>query len=94
MAGSFAESEVLNVAHSYLVSSIDVTTLLRLAYSRSLITASQRRECASEPDPYQKAEMFLGHLQRAVNGDSNKYHTFVQTLLDTHQASIASFLEG
>ena len=88
------ESEVLNLAFSYLVNSIDTPTLLLAAVNRQLISDHQRTECASEPDLYRQAEKFLDHLQRAVNGDSNKYHTFVQILKETGQASIASRLNG
>ena len=95
-AGSSAssESEALKLAFSYLVNSIDTASVLPNALSRGLISERQRSECASEPDPYKKAEKFVGHLQRAVNGDSNKYHTFIQVLKETGQASIASRLGG
>ena len=93
-AGSSAESEALKIAFDYLVNSIDTESLLSKALSSQLISERQRSECASEPEPYEKAEKFLGHLQRAVNGDSNKYHTFIQVLKETGQASIASRLCG
>ena len=92
--GSSAESETLRLAFSYLVNSIDSTAVLPAALGAHLISDSQRSECASEPNPYEKAGKFLGHLQRAVNGDSNKYHTFIQVLKETGQASIASRLQG
>ena len=92
--GSSAESEALKIAFDYLVNSIDTESLLSKALSSQLISERQRSECASEPEPYEKAEKFLGHLQRAVNGDSNKYHTFIQVLKETGQASIASRLCG
>ena len=93
-SGSSAESEALKLAFDYLVNSIDAAALLPRALSSHLISERQRSECASESDPYEKAEKFLGHLQRAVNGDSNKYHTFIQVLKETGQASIASRLGG
>ena len=93
-AGSSAESEALKIAFDYLVNSIDTESLLSKALSSQLISERQRSECASEPEPYEKAEKFLGHLQRAVNGDSNKYHTYIQVLKETDQASIASRLCG
>ena len=93
-AGRSAESKAFQLAFHYLVNSIDTNALLPAALSIDLITGRQRSECASEPDPYIKAEKFLGHLQRAVNGDSNKYHAFVQILHETGQASIASRLQG
>ena len=92
--GSGAEPEALKLAFSYLVNSIDAAALLPAAMSRQLITERQRSECASELDPYKKAELFLGHLQRAVNGDYIKFHAFVQVLHDTGQASIAWRLHG
>ena len=94
MACISAESEALKLQFSYLVNSIDTHMLLDAALNSQLISEPQRSECASEPDPYKKAEKFLGHLQRAVNGDSNKYHTFVQILKETGQAKIASRFQG
>ena len=79
-----AESEALSQEFSYLADSMDTTALLQPSMGRKLITARQRSECVNEPDPYKKA-VFLGHLQRAVNGDRDKFHTFVQMLHETHQ---------
>ena len=93
-AGSFAEPEALKLAFSYLVNSIDAAALLPAAMSKQLITERQRSECASELDPYKKAELFLSHLQRAVNGDNIKFHAFVQVLHETGQANIAWRLHG
>ena len=93
-AGSSAESEALKIAFDYLVNSINTATLLPKALSSQLISERDRSECAREPEPYEKAEKFLGHLQRTVNGDRNKYHTFVQVLRQTGQASIALRLRG
>ena len=91
-----AESEALKIAFEYLVNRIDTTWVLvpRKGLSSQLVSEPQRSECASEPDPWKKAKKFLGHLQRAVNGDSNLYHTFVQVLMETDQASIAARLRG
>ena len=88
-----AEQETLKLTFSYLVNSIDAAGLLPAALSRQLITERQRVDCLSEPDPYQKAEKFLGHLQRAVNGDSEKFHIFLQLLNDCGHESIASHLK-
>ena len=90
----FAESEALNQAFSYLRNSIDADALLPAALSRELITEGQRSECANEPDPYKKAEKFLSHVQRAVNGDRENFHTFVQILHETRQDKIAWQLHG
>ena len=92
--GSSAESEALRLAFSYLVNSIDSTALIPAALSAHLISDSQRSECDSVADSFKRAGNFLGHLQRAVNGDSNKYHTFIRVLKETGQASIASRLGG
>ena len=92
-AGSSNESEALRLAFRYLVYSIDLTSVLPAALSAGLITESQRSECDSETHPFKRARKFVCHLQRAVNGDSNKYHTFVQVLKETGQASIASRLQ-
>ena len=89
-----AESEALRITFSYLANSIDVATLLSVALSRGLITDPQRTDCSSEPDPYRKAVKFLGHLQRAVNGDSDRFHSFVRVLFETGQVTIASRLNG
>ena len=85
--GLSAESEALNQAFCYLANSMDTTAqLLASALSRRLITDSQRSECANpQLDAYKKAEVFLGHLKRKVNGDCDKFHTFVQILYDTYQ---------
>ena len=93
-AGSSAESEALKLSFSYLVNSIDTASVLRAALSSQLVSDSQRSECVSETDSYNKAEKFLGHLQRAVNGDSNKYHEFVKVLEETKQVAIAQVLQG
>ena len=93
-AGSSGELEALRISFDHLVNSIDNVALLSKALSSQLISEHQRSECASEPDQYKKVEKFVGHLQRAVNGDSNKYHTFIQVLKETGQASIASRLGG
>ena len=89
-----AEPEALKHSFGYLVNSIDTAALLPAALSRNLITDRQRTECYNEADPYKKAEMFVGYLQRAVNGDCDNYHTFVQILKQTGQAHIASRLRG
>ena len=89
-----AEQETLKLTFSYLVNSIDTTGLLPAALSRQLITEPQRLECFSEPDANKKAQKFLGHLQRAVNGDNNKFHIFVQLLNESGQTSIASRLKA
>ena len=92
--GSPAESEALKHLFSYLVNSVDTAGLLPAALSRGLITDRQRSECSNETDPYKKAETFVGYLQRAVNGDYYKFHTFVQILQETGQAHIATRLRG
>ena len=92
--GSPAEPEALKHMFSYLVNSIDTAVLLPAALSRDLITDHQRAECSNEADPYKKAETFIGYLQRAVNADYDKFHTFVQILKETGQARIASCLHG
>ena len=94
-AGSFsAESQALKLAFSYLVNSMDTTSLLPAALSRGLIREQQKADCTSETSPYQKAEKFLDHLQREVNGDSSKFHTFVQLLEDNGYSNLASRLRG
>ena len=90
---SSAEAEALKLAFSYLVNSIDIAALLPAALSADLISDPQRSECISEPDSYKKAEKFLGHLQRAVNGDSNNFHVFIQVLQKTNQLRIAERLD-
>ena len=93
--GSPAEPEAFKHSFSYLVNSIDAATLIPVALSRNLITSRQRSECASEADPYKKAEKFVGYIERAVNGDYHNFHTFIQILKETQgQADIASRLCG
>ena len=93
-AGSSPESEALKLSFSYLVNSIDTKSILRAALSSQLVSDSQRSECVSETDSYNKAEKFLGNLQRAVNGDSNKFQKFVKVLKETNQEAIAHGLQG
>ena len=92
--GSPAEREALKHSFSYLVNSIDAAALLPVALSRNLITSQQRSECVSEVNPNKKADMFVGYIERAVNGGYEKFNTFVQILEETGQAHIASRLRG
>lgn len=95
VGGSPAEPEALKHSFSYLVNSIDTAAILPVALSRNLITDCQRTECSNENDSvYKRAEKFLGYLQRAVNGDYYKFHTFVQLLQENGQAKLASRLRG
>ena len=89
-----AEPEALKHLFDYLVNSIDTAALLPVALSRDLITDRQRSECASEVDPYKKAETLVGYLQQAVNSDYDNFNKFVQILKGTGQAHIASRLLG
>ena len=91
---SSAEAEALKLALEYLVNSMDTSSLLPAALSRGLIREKQKADCVSESNPYQKSEKFLEHLQREVNGDNKKFHTFVQLLVDTGQSNLASRLSG
>ena len=89
-----AEKETLNLLFHYLVDNIDAAALLPAALSARLISDRQRSDCASEADPYVKAEKFVGHLQRAVNGDTAKFYTFLEVLHKTNQGNIASRLQS
>ena len=89
-----AEPEALKHSFSYLVNNIDTAALLPAALSRNLITDRQRTECSSEADTYKKADVFVGYLLRAVNGDCYKFYTFLQILQETNQPLIASHLRG
>ena len=91
---SLAEAEALKLALEYLVNSMDTSSILPAALSRGLMREQQKAECASESNPYQKAEKFLEYLQREVNGDNKKFHTFVQLLVDTGHSNLASRLRG
>lgn len=88
------EAEALKLDYSYLVKSIDTDSLIPIALSKELLTDRQIDDCAGESTAFKKAEVFLGHLQRAINGDSDKFHTFVQILDETRQTKIASKLRG
>lgn len=92
--GYSPEAESLKLTYSYLVKSIEIDSVIPDALSRQLLTSRQRDDCAGESTDYKKAEKFLGYLERAINGDSNKFHTFVQILDETSQAKIASKLRG
>ena len=78
----------------YLVSSVDTPALLPAALSANLITDRQRTECVNESDHYKKTETFLGHIQRAVNGDYQNFYTFLDILEKTSQQRIVSRLRG
>ena len=93
--GFSPEAETLKLDYSYLVNSIEIDSLIPIALSRQLLTNRQRDDCcAGESTDYKKAEKFLSYLQRAINGDSDKFHTFVQILDETRQVKIASKLRG
>ena len=89
-----AEVVVLQRKFSYLVDSIDPTSVIPAALSAGLITAQQRSECSGECDSYKRAEKFLGYLQRTVNGNHEKFHTFLHVLDRTGQEGIAEHLRG
>ena len=89
-----AEQETLKLLFYYLVNSIDATALLPAALSESLISEQQRSDCASEADPYMKADKFVGYLQRAVNSDSTKFHKFLEVLQKTNQETIKLCLKS
>ena len=89
-----AEKETLKLLFHYLVNSIDAAALLPAALSASLISEQQRSDCACEADPYKKAEKFVGHLQRAVNGDTANFRKFLKVLHITNQGSIATRLQS
>ena len=91
---SSAKTEALKLALEYLVNSMDTSSLLPAALSRGLIREQQKAECTSESNPYHKSEKFLEYLQREVNGDNKKFHTFVQLLVDTGHSHLASRLRG
>ena len=93
-SSSSAESESLKLSFSYLADSIDASAFLSGALSSNLITDRRRTECVNESDPYNKAGKFIGHLQREVNGDSNKFHAFVQLLDRSGNVDLASRLRG
>ena len=93
--GFSPEAETLNLAYSHLVNSIEIDSLIPIALSKQLLTSRQRDDCCiGEATDYKKAEKFLGYLQRAINGDSDKFHTFVEILDDTKQVKIATWLRG
>ena len=94
VSSSTAESEALKHSFQYLVNSIDTDAVLPGALSSDLITDRQRTECANESDPYKKAETFLGHVQRAVNGNPKKFNDFLDMLQKTSQKEIVSCLRG
>ena len=90
-----AEKETLKLLFHYLVvNSIDAAAILPAALSASLISEQQRSDCASEADPYKKAEKFVGHLQRSVNGDTANFRKFLKVLHITNHGSIASRLQS
>ena len=89
-----AESKALKLAFEYLVDGIDAASLLPGALSSKLITDRQRTDCVDEGDPYKKAEKFIGHLQRVINGDRNKFYTFIHLLDRSGHVELVSRLRG
>ena len=93
-ASSSAKAEALRHVSEYLVNSMDTSSLLPGAHAREIISERQKAECVSELNLYQKADKFLEHLQREVNGDNSKFDTFVQLLKDSDHSMLASRLLG
>ena len=94
LIGSSDKADVLTLSFEYLVKSIDTSSILPAALSSNLITVFQKSECSSEPDAYKKADLFLSHLQRAVNGDPKHFYVFLDILERTRQTDIALNLRG
>lgn len=88
------EAEALSVSTPYLVSSVDINSLLLAALGRRLINDRMRTECVNETDAYRKAEKFLEHVQRATNADKRNFHIFLEILKETGQTVIESHLNG
>ena len=84
-----AESGVLRLTFTYLAARIDLTSVLPAALSAGLISESQRSDCNSDTNPFIRALKLVGHLQKAVDGDSKKFHTFVQILKETGHVDLA-----
>ena len=89
-----AEALALERNFSYLVDSVDASTVLAEALSKGLITARQWSECSRESDPYKKVDEFLGYLYRTINRNPKKFHTFLEILDRNGQEVIAERLHG
>ena len=87
-----AEGDVLRVLNDFLVNSIEIDSLLPAAWSTKLISDRQKSECSSESETFKKSEKFLEYLQRGVNGDSDKFYTFLDILREK-QPDISSHLD-
>ena len=89
-----AEALAFERNFSYLVESVDAGTVLAEARSKGLITSRQWSKCSRESDPYEKADEFLGYLYRTINGNWEKFHTFLEILDQNGQEEIAERLRG
>ena len=88
------KAEVLRLEYKYLHDSIDAGSLLAGALSDGIITDQQLADCREETDAYKKAEKFLGHLKRRVNGDPERFDTFLQLLRKQGENHIANRIQG
>ena len=84
--------EALDKLNEYLVNSINTDALLPAALSRGLILDRDRSACYQEADSYKKAAMFLVILRRVVNGDPDKFYTFLEILEKTNHKQVSSEL--
>ena len=88
------KAEVLRLEYKYLHDSIDAGSLLAGALSDGIITDQQLADCREETDAYKKAEKFLEHLKRRVNGDPGRFDTFLQLLRKHGENHIANRIQG
>ena len=88
------ESETLQRLYDKLSTSIEIDSLLPLAYSFGIINDRQLAHCKNNPDDYKKTEAFLDCLKRIVSGNSAKFHGFVYVLRESKQEPIADLVES
>ena len=88
------ESETLRLLYNKLSTSIDIDSLLPVAYSFGIINDRQREACKNKSDVYKKTEAFLDYLQIKVRENPAKFHGFIDVLRGSDQKCTASLVES
>ena len=88
------ESEALRQLYSTLSTSIDINSILPVAYSIGIINSRQREACRSKSDVFEKTEAFLDYLEIKVRENPAKFHGFIDVLRGSDHEGTASLVES
>ena len=96
MAGSVRPPEIKAFLAQFanLTNSIDIVSAIPEAVQLGLINPRQRAKCATKQDVFEKAEEFLGMIERKLNENIQNFYTFVKLLRIIDQEKLAQALEG